>query len=153
MYRLCKRNKAGGVMKPYAFLILSILTPLQLTAEVAPQPSEFKERAQHAFYGTAKLAFVAANLYAMYYSADSIYSQKNNFKGLSSWLFDYSLKPNAARWSIFRELVRLASCGYVSYRCTKSAIHSFCKAFEKENVIKRAQADDDEMLLASDLQR
>lgn len=108
-----------------------VCVPLMLEAQMS-----LKERSRHFGCGSAKLAFLAANLYMMGYSAVAIHQDMQTLApALRKWVFDG--KISQAKWDMFRQGITFLSCSYAAQKSLKSCIYSFRKAFERETIIKR----------------
>lgn len=108
-----------------------VCVPLMLQAQIS-----LKERARHFACGSAKLAFLAANVYVMEYA---VCATREDLRTLAPALrkFIFDPKVSVAQWDIFRQVITFLSCGYAAQKSFKSCIYSFRKAFEHETIIKR----------------
>lgn len=113
--------------------LICFIIPFSLHADDSPT---LKERIQHFLKGSAKLAFVGANVYLIAQAADILYEDMQTLApALRNYIWDDKIP--IIRWEMLCEAVSIVSFALVSFKCFKSGMHSFQRAFEKTNVIKR----------------
>ncbi len=109
-------------------LFFFLCTPVAVQAEI-----KFSERAKHFAKGSAKLMFAGANAFLLKATLVDMYEELQMF-GPALRKYMHEGKAAALRHELFWDGIRTASFGLVAYKCLKSSIYSFKKAFERETV-------------------